>query len=83
MRLFGKVDSTIDRYDGAEWLIPPFDLSLASGAADTDQNVFGRPGRAAETRYPRLGRSEDVYAGRPGRSDDTYERQGSIQDPAP
>lgn len=29
MRLFGKVDSAIDRYDRAGWLTPPFDLAFA------------------------------------------------------
>lgn len=27
MRLFGKVDGAIDRFDRAEWLTGPFDLS--------------------------------------------------------
>lgn len=33
MRLFGKVDGSIDRYDRAEWLTGPFDLAFAAGAA--------------------------------------------------
>ncbi len=28
MRLFGKVNSLIDRFDRAEWMTLPFDLSL-------------------------------------------------------
>ncbi len=30
MRLFGKVNSTIDRFDRAEWLTPPFDKASSS-----------------------------------------------------
>lgn len=32
MRLFGKVNSTIDRFDRAGWLTVPFDLSARAGA---------------------------------------------------
>lgn len=32
MRLFGKVDGTIDRYDRADWLSMPFDLAFGSAA---------------------------------------------------
>ncbi len=28
MRLFGKVDFSIDRRDRAEWIMPPFDKEL-------------------------------------------------------
>jgi len=30
MRLFGKVDGTIDRFDRAGWLTLPFDLAFAA-----------------------------------------------------
>lgn len=32
MRLFGKVDGVVNRYDRAEWLSIPFDLAFASVA---------------------------------------------------
>lgn len=44
MRLFGKVDSTVDRYDRAEWLTPPFDAAFQtptpepSGGAEDDED---------------------------------------------
>jgi len=28
MRLFGQVNSAIDKYDRAEWQMPPFDMSF-------------------------------------------------------
>ncbi len=33
MRLFGKVDSGIYRHDRAEWMTPPFDLSIRTAAS--------------------------------------------------
>ena len=33
MRLFGKVDGVIDRFDRAEWLSPPFDGAWGEGTA--------------------------------------------------
>jgi hypothetical protein len=33
MRLFGKVDGTVDRFDRAEWLTPPFDLAFSTAVA--------------------------------------------------
>lgn len=30
MRLFGKVDNTVDRFDRAQWLTPPFDLAFSA-----------------------------------------------------
>lgn len=46
MRLFGKVDSQINRFDRAAWLTPPFDGSFpappAAGAPVVGQgNVLG------------------------------------------
>ena len=41
MRLFGKLYSTIDRFDRAEWLTPPFDLYTRTyiHGADIDLTV--------------------------------------------
>ena len=33
MRLFGKVDGTVDRYDRAGWLTPIFDLAFGAPSA--------------------------------------------------
>jgi len=35
MRLFGKVNSAIDRFDRAGWVTPPFDLELSSVVVNT------------------------------------------------
>lgn len=35
MRLFGKVDSSIDRFDRAEWLTAPFDLAFQTPSVFT------------------------------------------------
>lgn len=43
MRLFGTVNDGIDRYDRAEWLTPPFDLTWSSGAV-----LFLTPANAAD-----------------------------------
>jgi len=31
VRLFGKVDGSVDRFDRAAWLTPPFDLAWGTG----------------------------------------------------
>lgn len=36
MRLFGKVDGVIDRFDRAEWLTMPFDLAFAEVVVEPD-----------------------------------------------
>lgn len=33
MRLFGKIDNAINRFDRAQWLTPVFDLAFGSAAA--------------------------------------------------
>jgi len=51
VRLFGKVDSTVDRYDRAEWLTVPFDLAFrvriikpsVIGRIGSTQTYIGRP----------------------------------------
>lgn len=50
MRLFGKVDGIIDRYDRAEWMTPPFDGAFALIARGPYQVVAGEfftPGAVA------------------------------------
>ena len=50
MRLFGKVNGTIDRFDRAQWMTPPFDLALASitlGPFQVEAGQFFSPGAAA------------------------------------
>lgn len=41
MRLFGKVDGDINRYDRAGWLTPPFDYSLLTDVALTCEASIG------------------------------------------
>lgn len=40
MRLFGKVDGAIDRFDRAEWLSMPFDLAWEAPVATVDLHAF-------------------------------------------
>ena len=47
MRLFGKVNSAIDRFDRAEWMTPPFDLSLAAAAIGTVSERYAIVGTQA------------------------------------
>ena len=42
MRLFGKVDNTVDRYDRAEWITPPFDSTFRVRVVRP--TAIGRPG---------------------------------------
>lgn len=51
MRLFGKIDSGINRFDRATWLTPPFDLSLVRTS-----HLFTRKGFRFPDRHPRPGR---------------------------
>jgi hypothetical protein len=42
MRLFGKVDGTIDRFDRAGWLTPPFDMAFSSTAYQAAVPLFAK-----------------------------------------
>ena len=35
MRLFGKVNNAIDRYERADWMTPPFDMIVIEGIVST------------------------------------------------
>ena len=39
MRLFGKPNSLIDRFDRAEWITPPFDLSLSIPVSSSSSSI--------------------------------------------
>ena len=41
MRLFGKVNSTIDRFDRATWMTPPFDQAFSTAAVIISQVIDG------------------------------------------
>jgi hypothetical protein len=52
MRLFGRLDGTIDRYDRADWLTPPFDLAFSTrfvtpSVIRREQTADGTPLRRA------------------------------------
>lgn len=40
MRLFGKVDGAIDRYDRAGWLTMPFDKAFISIAQTPSRRIY-------------------------------------------
>jgi len=42
MRIFGKVDNTIDRFDRAQWLTPPFDLAFVVPSVDDTGAFLGK-----------------------------------------
>ena len=69
MRLFGKVDTAINRYDRAAWLTPPFDLitftQLGPLANAVISGVFGvRLALAARAGHEGLALAEAVKTGR-------------------
>ena len=43
MRLFGETDGLLDRFDRAEWMTPPFDLSLLGTAITPSTSVRRAP----------------------------------------
>lgn len=56
MRLFGVVDSTINRLDRAEWLTPPFDLAFAEPTPDTgDEQEDDMTGMMIDKRQKAIG----------------------------
>ena len=58
MRLFGKVDGSVDRYDRAEWLSMPFDLAWANAVVAGPYYIG-----AAQTFTPGATASEVYEAG--------------------
>jgi len=47
MRLFGKIDSAINRFDRSQWLTAPFDLALAAPVAALPELTFAAAPRGA------------------------------------
>lgn len=47
MRLFGKIDGSVNRFDRAQWLTSPFDLAFVAPAVGTPERVFATPPRGA------------------------------------
>ena len=41
MRLFGKVDSAVDRFERAAWLTLPFDLALTAASSNVYEETWG------------------------------------------
>lgn len=67
MRLFGKVDGTIDRFERASWLTMPFDLELGEASTSTGPGCRLVRGMAD---VPGLARGEaDVFGVRRGMAD--------------
>ncbi len=45
MRLFGKIDGSVNRFDRAQWLTCPFDRALVAPVAGAPERVFAAPPR--------------------------------------
>ena len=45
MRLFGKIDGSINRFDRAQWLTSPFDLAFLAPVVGAPERVFAAPPR--------------------------------------
>jgi len=45
MRLFGKIDGSINRFDRAQWLTCPFDLAFLAPVVGAPERVFAAPPR--------------------------------------
>lgn len=45
MRLFGKIDTAISRFDRAQWMSAPFDLAWSAAPAGVPEQTFAAPPR--------------------------------------
>ena len=45
MRLFGKINAAIDRFDRAQWMSAPFDLAWGVAPAGVPEQTFAAPPR--------------------------------------
>lgn len=72
MRIFGKVDGTVDRFDRAHWSTPPFDLAFAVPSVPADP-FFPRPAVRIS--------SEEAAPARPAPSQDVFVRPELTTEP--
>ncbi len=60
MRLFGKIDHALNRFDRAQWLTCPFDLAFAAPMAAIPRRTF--PGPPRGTTFDPLHRGTNFVA---------------------